>query len=161
MRRLLKLVVTALVLFLIGAQFMQPDRTNPPLSAAATFEAIVQPGPATAGVFQRACYDCHSNTTIWPWYSRIAPVSWLLVDDVREGRSHLNFSQWANYGREVAVEKLKDACEEVKSGGMPLWIYRIMHAKARLSDEDIRIVCGAADQLGRSGAQGESPQMPH
>ena len=143
MRKIFRLALLVLVLALIVAQFFPPDRTNPQVNPGATFEAVAKASPEAARVFQRACYDCHSNTTIWPWYSRVAPVSWLLADDVRKGRAHVNFSEWANYGPDMASEKLKDACAEVKAGEMPLWFYRIVHSQSRLSEEDVNAICGA------------------
>ena len=84
----------------VALQFVnRPDRTNPPEDPSLTF-ASQQYVPATvSATLERACYDCHSNRTVWPWYSAIAPVSWLVADDVEEGRKHLNFSEWGTYTR--------------------------------------------------------------
>jgi hypothetical protein len=141
MRTTIRLILLAVVLLLVIGQFFPPDRVNPPVNPAATFEAAASPAPAMAAVVHRACYDCHSNATIWPWYSRYAPVSWLVADDVKEGRRHLNFSEWAKYGPELAKEKLSGVCNEVKEGGMPLWQYRLIHPEARLSPEDVNVLC--------------------
>jgi mono/diheme cytochrome c family protein len=87
--------------------------------------------PRTRELFFRACKDCHSNETVWPWYSRVAPTSWLVERDVEEGRSHFNVSEWGldeNHGDEAA--KL------VREGEMPVWFYLPVHPEARLSDED-------------------------
>ena len=84
----------------------------------------------------RACFDCHSNETVWPWYSRVAPASWLLAKDVREGRAELNFSSWSRYSAKKQRKLLRESLTEVKEGEMPLWVYLVGHREARLSDAD-------------------------
>jgi hypothetical protein len=133
-----------LAILLAGIQFIQPDRTNPPINPSATFKAIAGPGSEIGAIVDRACRDCHTNDTQWPLYSRIAPISWLVANDVKQGRAHLNFSEWGYLSPEMANEKLKQACREVTEGDMPLWQYRVMHPEARLSKEDIEGLCKAA-----------------
>lgn len=79
----------------------------------------------------RACYDCHSNETTWPWYSNVAPVSWLIQHDTDEGRSKLNFSEW-----HLPQKEADEAAEAVAEGEMPMPIYALMHAHARLSHQE-------------------------
>ncbi len=143
MRKVIKYGIAVVAVLLVVIQFFQPERTNPPVNPASTFEAVAKPGPGLAGVVNRACRDCHSNETTWPWYSKIAPVSWLVADDVKEARAHLNFSEWGYYSPEMSRLKLKEACTEVKGGDMPLWIYRLVHAQARLTDADVQAICSA------------------
>jgi hypothetical protein len=145
-RRILKYAVFVLVLLFVGIQFIQPDRTNPPVDPSSTFEAVAKPGPEVASLVRRACYDCHSHSTAWPWYSYVAPVSWLVADDVKAARRNLNFSQWHLLGPEMSRTRLKEACQEVREGGMPLWNYRLMHREARLTAEDIKTLCDAGAQ---------------
>jgi len=76
----------------------------------------------------RACFDCHSNQTTWPWYSNIAPLSWLIQHDVQQGRARLNFSQWGTSSRNGG-----DASEQIQRGTMPQWYYVILHPSAGLS----------------------------
>jgi len=87
-------------------------------------------------LLKRACYDCHSNQTVWPWYSSLAPVSWLIGSDVKEGRGHLNFSEWGSYSADTRGHKLKEIAEEVEGKGMPPWYYSMMHGDSRLSPEE-------------------------
>jgi hypothetical protein len=141
MRTTIKLILIAIVLLLLVGQFFPPERTNPPVNPAATFEAIAKPSPAMAAILQRACYDCHSHNTVWPLSSRFAPGSWLIADDVKKGRAHVNFSEWANYGPEMSKEKLRGICSEAKNGEMPLWQYRLLHPQAKLSEEDVNALC--------------------
>src|SRR5436190_23323962 len=82
--------------------------------------------PKTRELARRACFDCHSNQTVWPWYSYVAPVSWLVQNDVDGGRSHLNFSEWDRPQRHA-----KDVAAQVKQGDMPPWFYLPMHSTAR------------------------------
>jgi hypothetical protein len=144
MREIVKYAFLAVVLLLVVGQFIQPNRINPQVDPTRTFEAVAQPSPEVAAIVKRACYDCHSNTTVWPWYSLIAPVSWLVADDVKEGRAHMNFSEWGLLGPDKATRRLQDACDEVKGGGMPLWQYRLIHPEARLNDEDVKAICNAS-----------------
>lgn len=122
-------------------QFFPPERTNPASDPAASFEAVVKPSPQVSAIVARACQDCHSHRTVWPWYSRVAPVSWLVADDVFEARRKMNFSAWARMSPERAQEVLGDMCREVKAGDMPLWQYRLLHPAAKLSAEDVAAVC--------------------
>ncbi len=142
--RILKYAGLAVLVLLILGQFAQPDRTSAPENPAATFEAVAKPRPPVAAIVKRACQDCHSYNTVWPWYSRIAPVSWMIADHIKEGRSHLNLSEWSIYSPEMSRLRLKEACAEVKKGDMPIWSYRLIHPEARLSTEDVDTLCSAS-----------------
>jgi hypothetical protein len=120
----------ALLVALGAIQLVPVDTSNPPVTAD------VPASVAVKGILRRACYDCHSNETQWPWYGRIAPVSWLLARDVREGRAELNFSTWNQYSTQQRVKKLKESWEEVAEGEMPPWFYLPVHRDARLSADD-------------------------
>ncbi|MFN8548618.1 MAG: heme-binding domain-containing protein [Candidatus Eisenbacteria bacterium] len=106
------------------------DHTNPPVTAPVRWDS-----PATEAIARRACYDCHSNETRWPWYSNVAPISWLVADHVKEGRSRLNFSAF-DPGNRRAAHAAEEAPEEVQKGEMPLKQYLPMHPEARLSAEE-------------------------
>ena len=132
-----------LVLAFLAIQFVPygRDHVNPPVSAEPAWDS-----PETRGLAKEACFDCHSNETEWPAYSRVAPVSWLIQHDVSEGRAALNFSEWQR-PQEVATE----AAEVVLEGEMPLRIYRLMHAHARLgAAETERLARGLERTLGRA-----------
>jgi hypothetical protein len=152
MRRvILKLVILVGILVLAIGQIFPPDRTNPPINPNMTFETVAHPGQELASVVRRACYNCHSNETVWPWYSRVAPVSWLVAGDVEEGRSHLNFSEWGLLSRDMSRLKLQNACNQVKAGEMPLWFYVWMHPESRLSEQDVQTICAGAGEAEQSG----------
>jgi hypothetical protein len=94
-------------------------------------------------VLRTACYDCHSAETHWPWYSRIAPISWLIVSDVRRGRADLDFSDWSPVPavEPTPVQRLRWTCEEPRENSMPPLVYRLMHAEARLTESEKDRLC--------------------
>jgi mono/diheme cytochrome c family protein len=106
----------------------------------------------TGEMVRRACFDCHSNETVWPGYAQIAPMSWLIQRDVDEGRQMLNFSEWQR-----PQEEAQEAAESVEKGEMPPWTYTLLHPRARLSaDERLALIKGleatiAAQASERSG----------
>ncbi|MBV8708685.1 MAG: heme-binding domain-containing protein [Acidobacteriaceae bacterium] len=100
----------------------------------------LEPSPEVAAVLKRSCMDCHSNQTVWPWYSYMAPVSWLVERDVRRGRDHLNLSEWPQYTFQQKQELLADIATAVKNGEMPLRQYTLIHRRARLSEADTDMV---------------------
>lgn len=89
-----------------------------------------------AAKLRTSCYDCHSNETVYPWYSYVAPVSWLVKRDTNEGREHLNFSDWQTFDKADMAEAYYEIADEVGEGEMPMKIYPIMHPEAKLSKED-------------------------
>ena len=126
---------TALIFFLafVGIQFVRPDRTNPEFDRGKDLAGTADLDSTCVSIFRRSCYDCHSMETRWPWYSNIAPVSWLLANDVHTGRRHLNFSIWGKYAKTRRLKSLDDIRDELSSGDMPLPQYLLIHAEARLS----------------------------
>jgi hypothetical protein len=101
-------------------------RTNP-----AVIQEPAWDNPRTRELAKRACFNCHSNETAWPWYSRIAPISWLTERDVRAGRSQLNFSEW-NKPQPDAIE----LADQIQDGRMPLWFYLPIHPESKLTPEE-------------------------
>lgn len=93
-----------------------------------------------AALLKNSCYSCHSNETHYPWYSYVAPSSWLVAKDVREGREELNFSTWTSYSMMDKLAKLDDIIEEVKEGEMPMGIYTLIHPSAKLDDAQIQLI---------------------
>lgn len=147
-------IVGMVVLFL--AQFVRPEKTNPPIEPAQRLEAHAQVPPKVQKVLARSCNDCHSHQTVWPWYSNVAPASWLVVDDVNHGRKHLNFSAWGSYDTDQRAALLKEICEEVAEAKMPLPIYLVMHQGAKVSSDDARSICDwARSEAARLPAAGK------
>lgn len=122
--------IAGVVFVLLAIQLVPVDRTNPPV------ESEVPAPAAVRSILRRACYDCHSNETVWPWYSRIAPVSWLVASDVHEGRADMNFSTWNRRTREEQLKAFQECWEKVEQGDMPPLLYRPAHPAARLSEAD-------------------------
>ena len=125
-----KKIFMVLVIALLAMQFIPVERSNP------TEKGQVVAPPQVETILRRACYDCHSNETRWPWYARVAPISFLLARDVREGRRELNFSIWDRYEQRRKARKLKEIIKEVEEGDMPPWYYVPVHPDAKLSRGD-------------------------
>ncbi|CAN5503534.1 MAG: heme-binding domain-containing protein [Pyrinomonadaceae bacterium] len=139
--KILKWLALLGVVVIIGLQFVRPARTNPAVDQSQTIYARLQMNPQVASILDRSCRDCHSNTTRWPWYSNVAPVSWFVIDHVNHGRSHMNFSEWGSLDNRQAGKKLEEICEEVEDGAMPLKSYTRLHWGANLSPEDTKTLC--------------------
>jgi len=140
--KLVRVSLLALAVLLVAAQFVPLDRTNPPSDPQQHFNAVARPPAAVASVLDRSCRDCHSNATTWPWYSRVAPMSFLVVNDVKEGRSHLNFSEWGKLDARRSTRKLEEICDEITAGNMPERKYTLIHPSAKLSPDEIQAICG-------------------
>jgi hypothetical protein len=135
-----KILLAAGALF-VAMQLVRCSRDNPPVTGE------IQAPPAVKAILERACYDCHSNETVWPWYSQIAPVSWLIHHDVEEGREHLNFSEWTALPADKRAHKLEEIQElAVEKSDMPLPYYLPVHSGARVSDADKQTLKAWLDQ---------------
>jgi len=141
MRTLLR-VTTLLFVVALLIQLVPVTRDNPPVTGP------VDPPAPIAATLRRACFDCHSNETVWPWYSRVAPASWLVAYDVREGREHLNFSTWTSLSAQDRLKLGGEIAEEVEKGAMPPGVYTPLHPEARLSLQDISAVVAWAKRQG-------------
>lgn len=139
-------IIMAILLIII--QFIPVDKSNP---------AIVSEMPAPVEVqkiLQRSCYDCHSHQTVWPWYSQVAPVSWFIAHDVKEGREHLNFSVWSESDQRKMVKIIGEIQEVIEKEEMPLTPYLWMHQDARLDINDQKLLKSWLD-----GVQTESKNI--
>ncbi len=131
-------IAFAAMALILVMQLIRPARTNPVVQQTRSYKAHLSVTPEVARVLERSCSDCHSNHTVWPWYSNVAPLSWIVIDDVNHGRRHLNLSDWAP---EDPGKLLEDICEEVSTGGMPLLSYVWTHREARLSEAERKMIC--------------------
>jgi hypothetical protein len=136
------LVALIVVILLIVIQFVPVDRSNPPVKGE------IQVPPAVSKVLRVSCYDCHSYETEWPWYSQVAPISWIVTHDVHEGRSKLNFSTWNELNDEKRTKMVHEIWEEVSEGEMPLRGYLFAHPDARLSEDARQTVRAWAESVG-------------
>lgn len=130
---------------IVGIQLIRPARSNPAVNPSHTLEAVVLVPPKVESILQRACYDCHSDLTQWPWYSNVAPISWFVIDHVDSGRRQVNFSEWLRRDTkspaEYTRERFQAMCKQVQTGDMPLTSYLLLHREAKLSQADIETIC--------------------
>ena len=143
-----KIVLGVLIGLIAGGILIQflpygHDHTNPPVAAEPQWDS-----QQTRDLVTRACYDCHSNQTTWPWYSNIAPVSWLIQHDVEEGRSRLNYTEWNRPQRET-----EDAARQVQRGAMPRWYYVMLHPAANLTSTEKQALIQGLQASLSGGAQ--------
>lgn len=139
MKRWPYILVSVALLFII-IQFIPNEL--PPISNDHSGDIIKSElvSQDVAALLKSSCYSCHSNETNYPWYSYVAPVSWLVAHDVRTGRDELNFSLWFDYDQRRMIRKLDDIATEVGEGHMPMPIYTLMHPSAKLSDEQRELI---------------------
>lgn len=139
-------LLSILVLVFLGIQFVPNDLPEVELQNPGDIMLTGMVNDDVAGLLKNSCYDCHSNESKYPWYSHIAPSSWLVTKDIREGREELNFSQWNSYDLMEQLGKLDDIIEEVSSGNMPMGIYTLMHSSAKLSDAQRELIVAWAEE---------------
>jgi hypothetical protein len=133
-------ILGGLALVFVGIQFVPNELPAVEMNNPGD---IIQSGIVSqevSGLLKTSCYSCHSNETIYPWYSYVAPSSWLVAKDVREGREELNFSTWQENEMIKKLGFLDDISSEVGEGRMPMEIYTLMHPSAKLTDEQRELI---------------------
>ncbi len=125
----------AAVAVLASLQLVRPEMTNPKVHEELTLAAQYDVPQEVQQILDRACANCHSNRTRWPWYSHVAPASWLLADHVKHGRRHFNMD---DFTEEMSI---KDICQEIRVGSMPPKSYLLLHPEAKLTGAEIQTVC--------------------
>ena len=135
MKKFFKILGIIVIVLFVAIQFIPknyPENIPPDENDILSFHNV----PEDIGVILKtSCYDCHSNQVKYPWYSKVAPVSFLISHDIEEGKDELNFSEWGKYEKRRMIKKLDELTEEVEEGEMPLPIYLVTHGDAKLSDE--------------------------
>ena len=144
MSKRLKQAAVVFVIVFAAAQLVRPGRANPLIDASRTIQARVGTASALSPVLDRACGQCHSNATVWPWYTNIAPVSWLMAYGVKQGRKAVNYSEWAAYPPERQQALLVASCQDASSGKMPGSPYTLLYPETRLSPQDVETICAAS-----------------
>jgi Haem-binding domain len=157
MSRRLKAAAVVFVVVFAAAQLVRPERAHPATDVSRTIQAHVGTTSGLVAVLDRACRDCHSNATVWPWYTQIAPASWLMAYGVMEGRKAVNFSEWAAYPPAAQRTLLSASCEDVSSGKMP-GPYTLVRPETKLSLQDVETICTAARQAEANAADGRRHQ---
>jgi hypothetical protein len=133
-------LVVSIVAVTTASVFVHPYGRVKQVSSQKAVFAGAQLDPPVAALIQKSCQDCHSERTAWPWYSRIAPISWMIEKDVREGREHFNMSHWDEYSPEQRMQILSEISVMVRTKQMPLPKYLKLHQDARLKDADIDLI---------------------
>lgn len=134
MKRVTRWTIGTLIAVGIAIQLVPVERTNPPN------DGEVPATPEVRAILRRACYDCHSNETVWRWYSHVAPVSWLVAHDVKEGRAALNFTAWNAIDPGKQTKLIRESWDEVSEGEMPPALYLPMHSDASLTAGDRKLL---------------------
>ena len=154
-------IVLGLLIALVVAQFVPINRDNPATDPGKTLYSVQAVPADVRAAVDRSCKDCHSNETVWPWYSYVAPFSWLVAHDVHDGRGDLNLSEWGSYTDKRKGRKLLEICEQLRSGEMPDWKYTLIHRRARLSQEESTGLCAWAETTRKSiPTEGDGAKSP-
>ena len=130
----IKKIVGAVVLLLIIIQFFGAEKNSSAVVPENAIEKHYKVPIKIQGVLKTSCYDCHSNTTVYPWYSNVQPVKWWLADHINDGKKHLNFDEFNTYTAKKKLHKLDEVVETIHKGEMPLNSYTLIHGNAKLSD---------------------------
>lgn len=146
MKKLFKVAVILAAVAFIAIQFFRPTFSNPPITPGHSIEESAHVPAEVQMVLARSCNDCHSNKTLYPWYSRISPFSWFLAGHIEDGRRELNFSEWGSYAAKKKAHKLEEICEMVEGGAMPLGSYLWIHRDAALNADQRRMLCDWAKE---------------
>jgi hypothetical protein len=142
MNKIIKLALILLIVAFVVIQFFRPERTSSEVYEENHVTKKLNVPDNVHQILKRSCFDCHSNHTSWPWYSNVAPVSWLVAKDVRNGRTKMNFSEWGKIPVSKQEARLESICEEIREGEMPLKEYLYLHPEAKLSPQEKDILCG-------------------
>ncbi len=135
MSRLKKILLGLLLVFIV-IQFIQPARNKSKQVLPADFRQVYAVPDSLLVLLQNACYDCHSNNTVYPWYSNIQPMAWVMARHIKNGKDKLNFSDFGSYTSRRQISKLKGIANQIKDDEMPIASYKWMHKKASLTKEE-------------------------
>ncbi len=140
MKNKMLIIAISTVSLLLLIQLIRVDNTNPASNIDNDFLVVSGAPKEISDILKNSCYDCHSNQTVYPWYSEIAPVSWMLHNHISEGRSHVNFSNFGEYSLEHRNAIKYECIEEIEEGEMPLFSYTLIHANARLTGDSKQLL---------------------
>ena len=143
--KLFRRILLAIAVLFVLSQLYRPAHENPAVDQNMVIEKSMNVPPNVQAILSRSCADCHSSKTVWPWYTNVAPVSWLVIDDVHEGRQEMNLSEWGTFSERRKRRKLQEICEQVSKKEMPLSNYVMIHHDAALSDADRKALCDWAN----------------
>ena len=141
MKKLRRRVAVGIIATAAIIQLYRPARTNPPSDPKQGLSAVVAVDPAAQAILNRSCNDCHSNRTVWPAYSEVAPFSWGVASDVDDGRRHMNFSEWGTYPGFKQKDLLDKACQLVTQHDMPPFVYSLVHHDRVPTQAEREVLC--------------------
>jgi hypothetical protein len=147
MRKTLRFAGLGLLLALVAVQFVSTPRNTGPTEGPASLAAREKLPGDVHTMLQRACYDCHSDNTKYPWYAAVQPVAWWMNQHVADGKAEVNFSDFARYDTKRTVRKLRAVADEVRDRDMPLKSYLLMHGEAKLTDAEAARLAQWAEDL--------------
>lgn len=150
MKPLTKRILFGFGVLAVGVQFIRPtpNRSSAPAGPSDITASYPTP-PEVKAILARACNDCHSDATRYPWYAHVQPAGWWLANHIADGKRHLNFSQFGSYSPDRAAHKIEELIEETEERKMPLRSYTFLHPDARLSDAEIAAVTDWARSIAR------------
>ena len=133
MRRRILLII---IIILIAIQFIRPAKNQSNDALTSDISHVYTVPQNVSVILKKACNDCHTNNTVYPWYAQIQPVGWWLNHHIEEGKDELNFNEFGAYAVPRQYHKLEEVVEQVKEGEMPIWSYTLIHTNAKLTDEE-------------------------
>ncbi len=147
-----KKIILGIGIVLIGIQFIRIDKSIPSTEVENNIIEYLNISNEVATILKTSCYDCHSNETVYPWYSNVAPVSWWVQSHIDHAREEMNFSEWGTYSEKRVKRKLEEIIEELYEGEMPLKSYLIVHRNSKLEDHQMQtLVTWAKNELKSRG----------
>jgi len=138
--RTIKWVLLATGIIFIAIQFFRPARNKSAQASETDISRVVAIPDSVQLILQKACYDCHSNNTNYPWYAYVQPVGWFLARDITQGRDDLNFNEFGSYSLRRQLNKLEGIADHIRENEMPLKSYKLMHKEARLSENEKKLL---------------------
>lgn len=156
--KIVKKVAIALLIVFIAMQFYRPEKNQSQGNHTAHFIKQTNPSADVKLILQESCYDCHSSNTEYPWYNNVAPVSYWLANHIKDGKEHLNFSDWNDYSIKKKDHKLEEVIEMIQAGDMPLNEYTWTHNEAKLTEEQKNAVIAWAKQIRALYQLNQKPQ---
>ncbi len=141
-----KILIGLLIVFVI-IQFFRPAKNISTAAQPNDIAAVYAVPENVQSLLKRSCYDCHSNNTVYPWYSNIQPVAWWLNDHIKDGKRGVNFSEFGSFTKKRKLKKMKEVAEQVNKGEMPLDSYLWIHTYAKLSKDEVKLLADWAHGL--------------
>lgn len=148
--KLLNRVLLGIGIILVIIQFIRPQRNNSGTNSVTDISMAINVPDSVQGILKKACYDCHSNNTVYPWYANVQPVGWFLARHIRLAKEDLNFSEFGSYPQRRQLSKVAAIADEIDENAMPLPSYRLMHKNARLQPWEKRLVIRWTEKFGQN-----------